>query len=88
MKWIQSREEINQRLDCIVEVWSILQKTWLAQTKNQDEATIHKRTKTPLPFDIYSSEQKKQINQAIDCVNNLFEENDLPVMPVTYKREV
>ena len=56
--------------------------------KRTEEAAKFKRVKVPLGWDVFSKEQKKVINAAVDKINAIFSEKNLPLLPSDYKREL
>ena len=73
-KFQQSGEELEHRLDCIVE-------------KSQ-EAAKFRRKKVPLSWDIWSPEMKNTINDGIRQVRTILEESSHRDLPLDYTKEL
>ena len=73
-KFQQSDEELEQRLDCIVE--------------RSHEAAKFRRKKVPIGWDIWSSEMKELINDYIHDVENILQKTEHRGLPVDYTKEL
>ena len=88
-KLSQSDEEVKNRIECILSVCTSLKvfNTYLI-IQRQKEAAKFKRSKVQLGWDVFSDDQKRGINEAVDYINTIFAENQLPLLPESYKREI